>query len=857
MASSTDIAVRIVLSAHGGEAVIAKLTGISQAAIRSSTNITHAFVGAGVAAAGLAIGLGVASVKASGDFQNAMLQNVAHAGLAKDQFNLVSQSVLDMAGQVGQMPTDLAKALYPILSSLSGITDQSAKTQVALAELSDASKSVAGSTTSVTSAASAASAAFNAYNMGTNNTSQNISRMHNLFDVMNATVSAGNMQWDTYSRMIGKLSVASHAAGVSFNEENAALATLTNSGYSAQNAGTNLANLFTQLDLKTDSLAKNAKKLGITFDEQKFKSMDLAHQIEYINKATDGNQSSILKLLNNNSTAFKTFEALSGSLKNYKGNLDSLNHSQGTTAQSFQTASSGFNFAMQKLQASGQSFLITVGAQLLPIITKLVTNLAPVVTKVGDWLVKSGALKNALQFLVGTITNLVNTGTNVVNFFQHNHTAVVALQAGVFILAGAILGAMVPALIAMAIAGWMAIVPLLPFIAIGALIGLVIFGIVMAVMHWGQIAHWLQGIWGAFVGWLQGIWGRFSGWFMGILHSVGQFFVNIWNGAVSGVRAAWNFIVSIVRAGAAFLLAVITAPFRAIGQLFVWLYQHNRYFAMLIDAIRAIVSAGLAWLQAAWSAAVTFVVGLWNAISKYASQLWSMVTAAIQVEVNTAWQFLVSIWTTASSWLSDRWNQFSTFARNAWQAVSNVFSSIWGTYIAGPMQSLWNQFSNWFNNLKNQAVTFGQNIIQGFIDGINNMAGAAGQAAQNIIKNVASFLGFHSPAEKGPGAELDIWGPNLVKGFSQGMLKALPTLDAAVNITANRLSPLAAPAPRATGTSQPQGRGAVVVNHYHTYQINTMARTKAEVTRLVDMINEEQGKRVRSQYAGYSSGGIF
>src|SRR5579883_929734 len=509
---ATDLALRIVLSAvdTGASSVIKNVSS----SLTGNPGLTGSVVAASAAVAAMGIGLGVASVQAAGNFQQAVLQLVSHAGLAKDQVNTVTQALIQMGPAVGQSSTVLAQALYPVLSSLSGITDQSAKTQVSLTELQDAAESVAGSTTSVASVTNAASAAFNAYGLGTNTTALNIARMNTLFDEMNATVSAGNMQWDSYSRVIGKLSVASHAAGVSFNEENAALADLTNSGYSTQLASTYLSNLFTQLDLKTDSLAKNAKKLGITFDEQKFKSMSLGQQIEYINKATDGNQSSILKLLNNNSTAFKTFEALSGSLKNYQGNLDSLNHSQGTTAQSFATASQGFNFAMQRLQAAGQSFLITVGTQLLPLFTKLVTAVTPIVSSFATWLVQSGALKNGLQFLVGTITNLVNAGVTVVTFFQHNQAAVVALQAGVFALAGAIVAAMIPSLIAMATAAWAAIVPLLPFIAIGAAVGLVIFGIVEAVLHWGQITTWLSGVWGGFVSWLRGVWGSFSSWFM-------------------------------------------------------------------------------------------------------------------------------------------------------------------------------------------------------------------------------------------------------------------------------------------------------------------------------------------------------
>jgi hypothetical protein len=47
-----------------------------------------------------------------------------------------------------------------------------------------------------------------------------------------------------------------------------------------------------------------------------------------------------------------------------------------------------------------------------------------------------------------------------------------------------------------------------------------------------------------------------------------------------------------------------------------------------------------------------------------------------------------------------------------------------------------------------------------------------------------------------------------------------------------------------------------VVHHHHHYEIHTMARSPNEVKRLVDMIDQEQAKRVRHQTPGYSTGGI-
>ena len=389
-----DVNMNIAVGISGVAAVVGAIKGI--AAAFGKGGLVGGLEAVGVAAGAAAIGLGVAAVNASSQFQQAMLLNEAHAGLAASQVNNVTSALLAMGPAVGQGPVQLAQALYPILSGFSGITDQAIKTQVSLVELKDAAMSVAGSTTSVVDVSRAATAAFNALGLATNDTATNTSRMNNLFDTMNATVSAGNMQWSNYVNVVGKLSVAARGAGVSFIEENSALADLTNSGQSAQLAADHLSNTFTALYLKVDTTAKNAHKLGLAFDETKYKSFDLAGKINYLTQITHGNTTEVLKLLNGNKTALETYVALSKTIGSYQSNLQALGHAQGATAQAFQTASQGFNFSMQQLQAAGQSLLITIGAWLLPIFTRFTNVLADGVGHFTAWLQSGHAFNDAL-----------------------------------------------------------------------------------------------------------------------------------------------------------------------------------------------------------------------------------------------------------------------------------------------------------------------------------------------------------------------------------------------------------------------------------------------------------------------------
>src|SRR5258708_614265 len=538
----------------------------------SSIGSHFGILGAGLAAIGVgAIATGVEATKMAADFQTAMLSNVAHAGLAKSEFDKVSQSVLQMSTAVGRSPTQLAEALYPILSAFSGIQNQSAKSAIALLTLKDSFQAVAGTTTDGTAVANAAVGTFNALGLATNNAATNASRMTNLFDVMDKTTQLGNMQWEAYKNVVSKLAVAIQGTGISFNESQAALAEMTNEGFSAQKASTYLSNTFTSLAIKTDALAAHAKKLKISFDENKYASLDFAGKIEYLNTVTDGNKQKLLALMGNNATALKTFNALSTGIDGYRSNLDALNHSQGALKSSFDTASQGFNFQMQQVKAAGDALMITLGSALLPVVSKLAAQVVPLIQQFTVWITKSGVLQqitNGLQSaldaipgiisnVVGFFTNLINIGTSVVQFFQQNQWAVALLMVALGALgsvmalfaasavanmilsllefglsllttvAGTVTGAatmtatfgtmsgmIISSMGAAAVSIW---ATLGPFIIVGAVIAAVVVGIVLVVQHWGQIAPWLQGIWSGVVSWFQGAMQRVGSWVQGVI----------------------------------------------------------------------------------------------------------------------------------------------------------------------------------------------------------------------------------------------------------------------------------------------------------------------------------------------------
>lgn len=549
---------------------------------------------------------------------------------------------------------------------------------------------------------------------------------------------------------------------------------------------------------------------------------------------------------------------------------------------------------MTKLQPI-VSYLGPIVQQLGGALQHLGVVVLPLIVGFGQWLVSSGTLHGVLTVVVVVVgllmqgvTLLANGLANIINFFAKNQVAadaLVGVLGGVVVafiamqvvaiaplvpmfvgLIAMLLTGVVPALGAMAVAAWTAMIPLLPFIAIGLIVAGVIMLIVLAVQHWGEISKWLQGAWSSVVSFFQGVWsGILSG-----LSAIGGFFTSVWSGIVSGLQSAWNAIVSVVQTSISFVWNIITTVFHAIGAAFVWLYNHNYYFKALVDAIVNIVHTGISWLQSAWSAIVGWISFLWQGLVSIATTVWNAVTGAIHTAflavtgaITSVWQTISGIFSTAwNNWivkpLTALWSMVSSVFSNAWNNwivkpltsiwtnISGIFSSAWSTYVAKPLNDLWNWFSGWFSQLANGALNSGKNFINMIVSGITSGAGAIWNAVVGIAQNIWKALGFHSPAQAGPGADADKWMPNLVNMLSSGLTAGAPKMQIAANAVVQPVASALSGGGISPTSAASHTSGGTTHNYNFTINLSTMARSQSEVNNLVDMMDKAIGAKFRN-----------
>jgi TP901 family phage tail tape measure protein len=452
--------------------------------------------------------------------------------------------------------------------------------------------------------------------------------------------------------------------------------------------------------------------------------------------------------------------------------------------------------------------------KLIPAIEKLVDAIAPVVKAIIDWIAQSGIISIIFDILGTTLSLVITIISTIID--------VIATVISIF-------------------------------------------------THWGDTTKAVGGFFSDLWKHIQGVFGAIGKWFEDRWHDVEKVFSGIGAWFHDRWNEAWH---------------AITEVFAGIGKWFAdrwqdvvngfkWLYDHNYYFKDLVDFIRNAIAGVIKW-----------ITDRWHELVKNTEDAWKNVSNAVRDKFHEAVKFVHDVWSAISQFFVNAWNNWivgpltslwknvSTFFANAWTNwivkpltdlwtnVSTFFAGVWNNYVAKPIGDLWTSLSNTVSGWANSAFQWGVNLINGLVNGIASVAGNVGKKAQDIAGDIAKFLGFHSPAAAGPGAELDQWPKNMIATYAKGLQAAIPMLQSSLNLV---MQPIASTL-GGGGTSQTatpslvparQTGGTITHTQVFNISISTMARSQSEVSRLVDMVEAEIAARFRANTAGYSSGGIY
>lgn len=313
---------------------------------------------------------------------------------------------------------------------------------------------------------------------------------------------------------------------------------------------------------------------------------------------------------------------------------------------------------------------------------------------------------------------------------------------------------------------------------------------VSTVIRWiGSLISWLQdwylinedtinGIWEIIqhvfttvVEFLQETWSMILGFWeengQSLLLSAQEIFMGIWNAVEFAFNTIWEVIQTVMDLVVPFIMETL-------GKIQEFWSENGEQIMQVVknafDFIKGIIDFVMPYIKIAIEYA-------WNQIST----IFNTVIGVIMGLVKTFSSLLTGDFEGIKAGLTKIWTSL-------WDGIKGIVSNAWGL-LSGAFGALWTNISGWFTGLKDSALDWGKNMISGFIDGIKNMAGKVKEAAKGVIDNVTGFLKFWSPAKEGEGRFITDWGENMVDGFLDGVRNETSEAGQVMNDLIESMSP--------------------------------------------------------------------
>lgn len=403
-------------------------------------------------AAQAVIGFVSGSEQAAEKYQKTMSEIVGLTGTSASEVSHLSEEVLKLGPAVGKGPQELGDALYYVLSSgvdaahAMDVVEASAK--AAAAGLGE-TQTVADLVTSVMNAYGAA----------------NITAA-GATDILTQAVKDGKGEPDAYAQALGRVLPIAAAAGVSFQQVAASIATMTRTGLDANEATTALRGIIGSLEAPTEKTRGALHDLGLSADDVRkaIREQGLLSALQMLMERSHGNLDVLGALVPNIRALTGVLSTVGSQSEAYTEILGHMNTAQGATDRAFQQATNTIDFQKKAFGAAMESLQITIGSVALPALASfLKEGLVPMVQHLTEFIKQTKDGQTWLAQLAGTVQTTVLpalaglTAATALYAFTNLPAMIAALGTATTALmtnAAAMTAALVPyALVAVAVGG--------------------------------------------------------------------------------------------------------------------------------------------------------------------------------------------------------------------------------------------------------------------------------------------------------------------------------------------------------------------------------------------------------------------
>jgi len=301
--------------------------------------------------------IGGAALKLSSDFDKSFTTMQTLAGVTSGEVEGLKESVLDLAGETGRAPQELAEALYFLQSS--GL--DSARAMDALEMSAKASAVGLGDTATVADAVSSAMLAYSKSGLTAAEAT----------DVLVATARAGKAEPAELANQMGRLLPVASELGITFDQVGASIALLSRQGNSAEQSTTLLVNVMTKLLKPSEQAKQQLDAVGLSLDDlhSMIAEEGLQQTLENLREILGDN--GFAKFMDDQQAVLGALSLTNASAKDVEEVMSALQDSAGATQNAFSTWAESMGAQNAQAFAQFQVALIQLGDVIAPIASQI------------------------------------------------------------------------------------------------------------------------------------------------------------------------------------------------------------------------------------------------------------------------------------------------------------------------------------------------------------------------------------------------------------------------------------------------------------------------------------------------------
>lgn len=288
-------------------------------------------------------------------------QIAALVGESAENLDMLRQKVLDLAGETGRAPQELAQALYFVESA--GLRGADA---AAVLEASAKAAAVGLGETKVV--ADALTSAMNAY------AASGLSA-ERATDILVATVREGKVAPSELAGSLGRVIPIASQLGVGFDEVGAAMAAMTRIGLNAEESATALRQILVTILNPTNEARDALADYGLNVEDLQQKLKDPAGLLDVLLLLQDrfqGSSEATAKVFGNIRALTGQYALVGENLEQTRGIWERMIGTVGDLGEAFETTSEDPMFKMRQMLGELQAATVDFGEVFVPILLNIV-----------------------------------------------------------------------------------------------------------------------------------------------------------------------------------------------------------------------------------------------------------------------------------------------------------------------------------------------------------------------------------------------------------------------------------------------------------------------------------------------------